>query len=598
MNEIESKVVLKVGGMTCTNCERHIEEDLIEKQGVHRVMASFNEGSTQVYYDETKITVSDIIETLKEGGYTATIKEEKEGVDYSRINKVLLGAIVALGGYLLLRRTGLFNLINLFPQADENTGYGMLFFIGFLTSFHCLAMCGGINLSQCIVPGEEEKGKWTALRPSFLYNLGRVVSYTFFGGLVGAIGSVVSFTGRLQGIVQVLAGIFMVIMGVNMLGLFPWLRKLNPRMPKQFGRFVREKKGSNRPFFVGLANGLMPCGPLQAMQLYALATGSLFRGAFAMFLFSLGTVPLMFLLGAFSSIISKKSAGRIVKFGAVLVVVLGVSMLNNGLNLAGISTSYGANSAEAVEAQMQNGVQEVTIQLESGSYVPIIVEKGTKVRWIINAEKGSLNGCNNKIIAREYGIEQTLSLGENVIEFTPTEVGTYAYSCWMGMIRSKIYVVEPGDKTPLEELEEADRQASIVDYQIPTDEIAVATIEDEAQKVRIKVKDGRFTPAVVVLQEGIETEWVIEVEKLEETNSIIRFPLYNAVLTMQEGDNTVRLIPIIDFEFAVDNYEYAGYVKVVSDLEAIDLAQIKEEVKSVELINDTTDYGAGGAACH
>ena len=369
-------------------------------------------------------------------------------------------------------------------------------------------------------------------------------------------------------------------------------------MPKQFGRFVSEKKGSNRPFFVGLANGLMPCGPLQAMQLYALATGSLFRGAFAMFLFSLGTVPLMFLLGVFSSIISKKSAGKIVKFGAVLVVVLGVSMLNNGLNLAGISTSYGANSAEAVEAKMQDGVQEVTIQLESGSYAPIIVEKGTKVRWIINAEKGSLNGCNNKIIAREYGIEKTLSLGENVIEFTPTEVGTYAYSCWMGMIRSKIYVVEPGDKTPLEELEEADRQASIVDYQIPTDEIAVATIEDEVQTVRIGVKDGRFTPAVVVLQEGIETEWVIEVETLEETNSIIRFPLYNAVLSMQEGDNTVRLIPIIDFEFAVDNYEYAGYVKVVSDLETIDLEQIKEEVKSVELINDTTDYGAGGAACH
>ena len=598
MNEIEQKAVLKVKGMSCSNCERHIEEDLSEKQGVYRVKASFNKETAVVYYDEEKITIDEIIETIAEAGYTATLKEETEGIDYTRLNKILLGTIFAFVGYVIIRRTGLLNLINLFPQADENTGLGMLFVIGFFTSFHCLAMCGGINLSQCMRQGEETQNKWSTLRPSFLYNLGRVVSYTVIGGLVGALGSVVSFTGRMQGVVQGLAGVFMIIMGINMLGLFPWLRKFNPRMPKSFGKFVSSKKRSNRPFIVGLANGLMPCGPLQAMQLYALAAGSMLRGALAMFLFSLGTVPLMFLFGAFSSILSKKSAGKILKFGAALVVVLGISMLNNGLNLAGIATPYGTNSAEAVQAQMKDGVQEVTTQLQSGSYAPIIVEKGTKVRWTIEAEQGSINGCNNKVIAREYGIEQKLSVGENVIEFTPTEVGTYAYSCWMGMIRSKIYVVEPGDTSSLEDLEEAERQSNIVDYEIPTDKVAVATIEDGIQTVRIGIKNGRFTPAIVVLQEGIETEWIIDVKELDETNQSIQFPLYNAVLTMQEGENTVSVIPIIDFEFAVDDYKYAGYVKVVSDLSSIDLEEIKEEVKAVELVNDPTNADFGGMSCH
>src|SRR5699024_11778381 len=83
-------------------------------------------------------------------------------------------------------------------------GYGMLFLIGVLTSVHCIGMCGGIHLSQCLSyqrNRSNEKGKdnnfskWEVLYPSFLYNAGRVLSYTVIGGIVGALGSVVSFSG-------------------------------------------------------------------------------------------------------------------------------------------------------------------------------------------------------------------------------------------------------------------------------------------------------------------------------------------------------------------------------------------------------------------
>ena len=81
-------------------------------------------------------------------------------------------------------------------------------------------------------------------------------------------------SGTAKGIVQLGAGLFMVVMGLNMLNLFPWLRSLTPRLPRFLTSRATAAAGSNSPLYVGLLNGLMPCGPLQAMQLYALSTGS------------------------------------------------------------------------------------------------------------------------------------------------------------------------------------------------------------------------------------------------------------------------------------------------------------------------------------
>jgi sulfite exporter TauE/SafE len=322
----------------------------------------------------------------------------------------------------------------------------MLFLIGILTSFHCVAMCGGINLSQCL----PQSGAGPA-RSAFLYNLGRVTSYTVIGGLVGALGGVITFSGELRGIVQLIAGVFMVIMGVNMLGIFPALRKLQPRLPAALtARVNREKGQSNSPLVVGLLNGLMPCGPLQAMQLYALSTGSPLAGAASMFLFSLGTVPLMFGLGALSSLLSRKFARKVMTAGAVLVTVLGLTMFSQGAGLSGwspaglsglISGATVTSEAAAPDGAIVDGVQIVNSTLAAGGYPKITVRAGVPVKWTIDAPKGTINGCNNRMQIPEYGIEHQFKTGENVIEFTPATTGRFPYSCWMGMIRSSITVI-------------------------------------------------------------------------------------------------------------------------------------------------------------
>jgi len=73
------------------------------------------------------------------------------------------------------------------------------------------------------------------------------------------------------------------------------------------------------------------------------------------------------------------------------------------------------------------------------------VQQGIPVRWIIKAPPGSITGCNNRMIIRDYGIQYAFKPGDNVINFTPTKTGRFRYTCWMGMIQSTITVLAKGD---------------------------------------------------------------------------------------------------------------------------------------------------------
>ena len=428
---------LRIGGMTCVNCQNRIERSLRKAPGVKNASVSYSAGTAEIDYDAKKISLNDITAIIEKLGYQVLVGNEKRGTKIIRAIG-LLAIIIAL--YALLQHFGLLNRLVPSQLANTQMGYGMLFVIGLLTSVHCIAMCGGINLSQCVPRGEEPAGpgRFAAFKPAFLYNLGRVISYTIIGGVLGFAGLLLgggSSTGLpvvAQGILKIIAGIFMVVMGINMLGIFPWLRKLQPRMPE---RFAKAGKGKG-PLVVGLLNGLMPCGPLQSMQIVALASGNPLAGALSMLLFSLGTVPLMLGLGSIISALGKKFSQKVMAVGAVLVVVLGLAMLSQGASLARF-TPAPDDGVQAVEDE-----QMIESTLSPRQYPDITVRAGTPVKWIIDAPRGSINGCNNRILIPEYGIEYSFQPGENVIEFTPGKPGRFQYSCWMGMIHGSITVTE------------------------------------------------------------------------------------------------------------------------------------------------------------
>lgn len=457
------KKSIKIAGMTCINCETRIETALQNTEGIVDVKVNYTKETAILTFNENIITLKEIEEVIEKLGYQI-IKSSQNANDKTTPSKIVETLVIILALYMIMNHFGVFGIFNYFPQAKEGMGYGMLLIIGLLTSVHCIAMCGGINLSQCTSYRKRisKENKLSDLRPSILYNLGRVISYTIIGGIVGALGSVISLSSAGKGIIAFIAGVFMIIMGLNMLNIFPGLRSLTPHMPKFFARKINEQKKSNSPLYVGLLNGLMPCGPLQAMQIYALSTGDPVKGALSMMFFSLGTVPLMFGLGALSTILTKKFTTKMMTVSAILIVILGFGMFRNGMALSGyampsainnLSISNTADSdttsdnsstpdSDVATAEIIDGIQYVTTGLSSGGYEPINVQAGVPVRWTIQAEQSDINGCNNALIIPEYNIEKKLVPGDNVIEFTPEESGAIPYSCWMGMIRSQISVYD------------------------------------------------------------------------------------------------------------------------------------------------------------
>ncbi len=428
--------LLYVSGMTCGVCELRINKALKELEGVTQIKVNLSNGTVNVTYNSNVVSHETISQTINDLGYDIIDKSVNSKVSIKLIQIAIIGIII-LGSYMVLDRLRILDIFNYVPRIAESMSFAAVFVIGLLTSVHCIGMCGGINLSQCIdVKGRTAKER---IRPSFLYNFGRLISYTAIGGIVGALGSIISFSGLMRGVVALFAGVFMIIMGLNMLNLFPWIR-LTKHLPKFITGCIQEKR---KPLLVGILNGFMPCGSLQAMQLYALSTGSFIQGAISMFLFALGTSPLMFGFGAVSSLLSKKSTSKMMMASAVLVVILGASMFNMGLSMSGfIGIGTEKSDLRNFQPLIVDGYQIVEIDVLPDAYAPIVVKKDIPVKFNLRAKESNINGCNNAIIIPDFEIHMPITPGDNIVEFTPIEVGIIPYSCWMNMINSSITVIE------------------------------------------------------------------------------------------------------------------------------------------------------------
>lgn len=501
--------ILHIEGMTCRSCERRIESALGKIPGVESAKASQVGGRAVIRHDG-RVENEALRAAVEGAGYTV-----KDGP--SRATPIALGIGLVLAAiYFVANSLGFFNS---FPIADSSIGYGMLIVIGLLTSVHCVAMCGGLAISQSVrtapsLPVTSQTSSLERLLPGLLYNGGRVISYTIVGAIVGGLGAAFSFSETTKGAITAVAGLFMLWLGLKMMGILPALPEAPGLLPKPLKRgiaAIASKLGgagkvvTRGPFVVGILGGLMPCGPLQTMQLYALGTGSIAAGALSMFLFSIGTVPLMLLFGAAATVLPRKFMPIMIKASAVLVLFLGTLTLGRAGALAGIAlpdpfgpgnlsglqaslassplgqnavyasgqagngptaggdlqlpaaggaasggsaaggasaTEVAGNFGEIPRATIQDGVQTVVTVFGSNNYMPFYVQAGIPVRWIIRIKKEDITGCNRTVIVPAYRIRKDLKPGDNIVEFTPTKAGVVPYSCWMGMIRSAFGVVD------------------------------------------------------------------------------------------------------------------------------------------------------------
>ena len=335
------------------------------------------------------------------------------------------------------------------PKLSDDMGYGLLTLIGFLTSFHCVGMCGPLILGYT-AKGATNGNKSYATH--LLYGIGKTLSYTAIGALFGAFGSVVAFTPYAQGAVGVAAGVFLILFGLHMLDVFPALNHFHIRTPKFVMRFVgKEYRKRSNPFVIGLLNGLMIiCGPLQAMYVMAAGTGSWTEGAAILFFFGIGTLPLLLGFGFLTSLLSANLTPKLLKASGFIVMILGAIMLNRGLAVTGTGVDFNTLVARVsqklspsmAETPSCDTEQTINMAILKSSFSPnqFTLRKGVPVKWVIDGKE--MNECNKTIVIPQYKMKIELKEGRQIIEFTPPESGVVPWSCWMGMIPGTFIVVD------------------------------------------------------------------------------------------------------------------------------------------------------------
>ena len=222
--------------------------------------------------------------------------------------------------------------------------------MGLLSSVHCVGMCGAIAFS---IPAQNLVGSQKIIGIS-LYNLGRVITYTLLGVVFGMFGRQIFISGFQQWF-SIIAGVFILIIlwqSVARSPVFhlPGFSLLNKWVQKQVGKYLLQPSLSAK-LFLGMANGLLPCGLIYLAITGALATGSVKGAALFMACFGAGTIPAMFLFSYFGFMlklstrnIMRKMVPYFVGLVAVLLILRGL-----GLNIPYVSPFIGGSHAAVVD---------------------------------------------------------------------------------------------------------------------------------------------------------------------------------------------------------------------------------------------------------
>ncbi|MEF3367447.1 sulfite exporter TauE/SafE family protein [Methylocystis sp. 9N] len=454
----ETAITFHARGMHCHGCERVIEAAVRKLGGVRRVAADYPTETVVVDYDPEATSFGAIRDSVEKNGYRVVRTEEARRSRSPAVRFAVAAAALAGLAALILFDT---RWISAEGEADvaRHMSLGLIFLLGLLTGFHCIGMCGGFVVSY--VARDASLGR-SSILSHLAYGAGKTLSYTTIGAAFGWFGAFIAFTPMLRGFAGVAAGAFLIVFGLNMLGLFAPLRRFRLGLPPALDRWVnRETSGRHQPFVIGLLNGLMiACGPLQAMYVMAAGTGSPVEGAKTLFVFGLGTLPVMLAFGALASVLSSAVTHRLLTASGVIVVALGAVMINRGLILTGsgadLASLFASLQRPAIVAPLSPANEETappatqTIEMTADrlGYQPdhFTLQRGVPVKWVINATE--ITTCNNRILVPALKLEFNLKPGLQTIEFTPQQTGVIPWSCWMGMMRGSFEVVDSAPPAP------------------------------------------------------------------------------------------------------------------------------------------------------
>ncbi len=277
------------------------------------------------------VIASELTDVLKKHGYTLSVEKKTKKSNWSDFK---IAVPIALGFailFVLLQNLGIVNL-----AGGGKVTYGTAFVIGIIASLStCMAVVGGLLLSMSATFAKEGDN----IKPQLLFHAGRIVSFFILGGVIGTVGSIFTLNTIGTFIISLIIGFVMLILGINLLDVFHFSKKLQLSMPKFLSKHALGVSKFNHrytPLLVGIVTFFLPCGFTQSMQIYTLSTGSFLKGGFTMFAFALGTLPVLALISFSSfSIHNGKHAGIFFKSAGLIVVMFALFNLINSLVVIG-----------------------------------------------------------------------------------------------------------------------------------------------------------------------------------------------------------------------------------------------------------------------
>ncbi len=332
-------ILLHVSGMHCSACPILIEEELKELQEVVSVKASLRNHCVEINGDFGEKEIGDIVcyltEKVRKHGYVLSEEKQRRAIQWADFSFAIPFAMLFIGLFFVLQKIGVLNLV-----TTANVNYGTAFIVGLIASVSsCMAVVGGLvlSLSANFAKGGDK------VRPQLFFHGGRLISFFVLGGVIGALGSVfqLGITGMF--VMSFLAAIVLIVLGINLLDIFLWTKRIQLSLPHFIGNHIDRLKRINHtlmPFLVGAVTFFLPCGFTQSMQIYTLTTGDFWTGAFTMSVFALGTLPVLALLSFSSlSIHTKVRSGIFFKTAGLVVIFFGLFNLINSLVAVGFIPS-------------------------------------------------------------------------------------------------------------------------------------------------------------------------------------------------------------------------------------------------------------------
>lgn len=320
-----------VSGTHCASCKILIEDILNEQSFVKNVRVNLKNETLEIETesDQNSDELAQVLtDKIRSNGYalstTKIIQEKQSSVIWKAVPIGLLFLIL----FFLLQKTGVLN----FGLGDGTTP-ATSFIIGLIASVSsCLAIVGGLVLSLSAKISQDNESD---TKTFILFHTGRLVSFAILGGVLGSVGSAIGINFTLTALLGLLASTVMLLLGLNLMGVFAKNKIALPSGIFNFFRKIEHKTFT--PLVIGFGTFFLPCGFTQSMQVAALGSGSFVSGLVIMLAFALGTLPMLLLLSFGSaSFTHSKHAPLFFKSAGVVVTGLGLFALLAGLAGLGV----------------------------------------------------------------------------------------------------------------------------------------------------------------------------------------------------------------------------------------------------------------------